>query len=119
MADAGPNNPLRGLASRITAAQGAALFPALAQYLAGLLHASEVVIGEAADELHAHTLGVCVHGAIQTNYTFPLAGTPGNETYTAPCPPVGELRLERLFLFCRLFKVVRMFVRTFSVSLLA
>lgn len=78
MADAGPDNQLRGLASRITSAQGAALFPVLAQYLAGLLHASEVVIGEAADELHAHTLGVCVGGAVQPNYTFPLAGTPGD-----------------------------------------
>lgn len=78
MADAGPNNPLRGLAARITAAQGAALFPGLAQYLAGLLRATEVVIGEAADDLHAHTLGVCVDGAIQPNYTFPLAGTPGD-----------------------------------------
>jgi hypothetical protein len=78
MADAGPNNQLRALASRITTVQGTALFPVLAQFLASLLHATEVVIGEAADDLHAHTLGVCVAGAVQPNYTFPLAGTPGD-----------------------------------------
>lgn len=78
MADAGPNNELRGLAARITSAQGPALFPAMAQYLASMLHATEVVIGEAADQLHARTLGVCLQGAVQPNYTFPLAGTPGD-----------------------------------------
>jgi hypothetical protein len=78
MSDSGPNNELRGLAARITAAQGAALFPAMAQYLATMLHATEVVIGEAADDLHARTLGVSVQGVVQSNYTFPLAGTPGD-----------------------------------------
>jgi hypothetical protein len=78
MADVGPNNELRGLAARITSAQGPGLFPAMAQYLATMLHATEVVIGEAADELHARTLGVCLKGAVQPNYMFPLAGTPGD-----------------------------------------
>jgi hypothetical protein len=76
MADAGPNDELRSLAARITSAQGAGLFPAMAQYLAAILRASEVLIGEAADEHHARTLGVCTRGAVQPNYTFPLAGTP-------------------------------------------
>ena len=76
MGDAASNNDLRSLAARITAAHGAGLFPAMAQYLAAMLHASEVLIGEAADELHARTLGVCNQGAVQPNYTFPLAGTP-------------------------------------------
>jgi hypothetical protein len=76
MAEAGPNEDLRSLAARITSAQGGGLFPAMAQYLATMLHAGEVLIGEAADEHHARTLGVCVRGAAQPNYTFPLAGTP-------------------------------------------
>lgn len=76
MGEAGSNNDLRGLAARITAAQGAGLFPAMAQYLAAMLHADEVLIAEAADELHARTLGVSVRGSAQPNYTFPLAGTP-------------------------------------------
>jgi hypothetical protein len=48
----------------------------MAQYLAAMLHADEVLIGEATDELHARTLGVSLRGAPQPNYTFPLAGTP-------------------------------------------
>ena len=76
MAEAGSNNDLRGLAARITTSQGAGLFPAMAQYLASMLHADEVLIGEVADELHARTLGVSQQGAPQPNYTFPLAGTP-------------------------------------------
>jgi hypothetical protein len=76
MAEAATNDDLRNLAARITAAQGAGLFPAMAQYLAAMLHASEVLIGEAADERHARTLGVCVDGAVAPNYTFPLAGSP-------------------------------------------
>src|SRR5688500_10409987 len=76
MAEAGPNDELRTLAARITSAQGIGLFPAMAQYLAAMLHASEVLIGEAADERHARTLGVCVDGAAAPNYTFPLAGSP-------------------------------------------
>lgn len=76
MGEGGSNNDLRGLAARITAAQGPGLFPAMAQYLAAMLQADEVLIGEAADDLHARTLGVSVRGAAQPNYTFPLAGTP-------------------------------------------
>src|SRR5688572_18503181 len=76
MAEAATNDDLRNLAARITAAQGAGLFPAMAQYLAAMLHASEVLIGEAADERHARTLGVCLDGAVAPNYTFPLAGSP-------------------------------------------
>jgi hypothetical protein len=76
MPEAGSNNDLRSLAARITAAQGEGLFPAMAQYLAAMLHADEVLIGEAADELHARTLGVSIRGVAQPNYTFPLAGTP-------------------------------------------
>jgi hypothetical protein len=48
----------------------------MAQYLADLLHADELLIGETTDELHAQTLGVCQSGVVQANYRFPLAGTP-------------------------------------------
>lgn len=77
MSDTDANHDLRSLAARITAAQGHGLFPAMAQYLATMLQADEVLIGEAADDLHARTLGVCVRGAVQPNYTFPLEGSPG------------------------------------------
>ena len=75
MPEAGSNDDLRSLSARLTSAQGAGLFPAMAQYLAAMLRASEVLIGEAAGEQHARTLGVCVRGSVQPNYTFPLAGT--------------------------------------------
>jgi regulatory Fis family protein len=100
MADAGPNNELRSLAARITSAQGPGLFPAMSQYLAAMLHASEVVIGEAADALHARTLGVCLQGAVQPNYTFPLAGTPGealmqaHSTEDAAPPPTSSAEAD-------------------------
>jgi hypothetical protein len=48
----------------------------MAQYLANLLHADELLIGETTDGLHAQTLGVCRNGVAQANYAFPLAGTP-------------------------------------------
>jgi hypothetical protein len=48
----------------------------MAQYLATILQANEVLIGESPDGLGARTLGVCIAGAVQPNYTFPLAGTP-------------------------------------------
>jgi hypothetical protein len=76
MGEAGPNNEVRTLAARIVASQGEGLFPAMAQYLATILQADEVLIGEAPDGLGARTLGVCIAGAVQPNYTFPLAGTP-------------------------------------------
>lgn len=76
MGEAGPNNEVRSLAARVVAAQGEGLFPAMAQYLATILQADEVLIGEAPDDLSARTLGVCVNGAVQPNYTFALAGTP-------------------------------------------
>ena len=76
MPDEAPHDDLQELASRVTAAQGEGLFTALAQYLSALLRASEVLIGEAVDDLHARTLGVCLQGAPQPNYSFPLAGTP-------------------------------------------
>jgi hypothetical protein len=76
MPDAEPTDELRALAARITSAQGPGLFPAMAQYLAMLLHADEVLIGEAVDELRASALGVCLQGKALPNYTFELAGTP-------------------------------------------
>jgi hypothetical protein len=76
MSEAGSRDELHSLAARLTTAHGAALFPAMAQYLGAMLHADEVLIGEAVDEHHAQTLGVCISGAAQPNYQFPLAGTP-------------------------------------------
>jgi hypothetical protein len=76
MSEAGLNNDLRSLAARISSAQSQGLFPAMAQYLAAMLRAPEVLIGEAADAHHARTLGVCLQGFVQPNYTFALAGTP-------------------------------------------
>ncbi|HEX6637552.1 MAG TPA: helix-turn-helix domain-containing protein [Steroidobacteraceae bacterium] len=77
MSDTETNHELRSLAARITAAQGHGLFPAMAQYLATMLQAGEVLIGEAVGEQHARTLGVCVRGLVQPNYTFLLEGSPG------------------------------------------
>jgi hypothetical protein len=76
MPDAEPNDDLRALAARITAAQGPGLFPAMAQYLASLLQADEVLVGESVDEFRASTLGVSLQGAVLPNYTLELAGTP-------------------------------------------
>ncbi len=76
MAEAAPNHELRSLAARVSASQGEGLFPVMAQYLANLMRASEVLIGEAVDELHSRTLGVCLDGAVRPNYDFALAGTP-------------------------------------------
>jgi hypothetical protein len=76
MGEAGPNNEVSALAARIVASQGDGLFAAMAQYLAAIMQADEVLIGEAPDGLGARTLGVCIGGAVQPNYTFPLAGTP-------------------------------------------
>lgn len=66
---------LRSLAARVASAHGAALFPSLAEFLAQLLAAREVQIGEAADGHRARTLGIYSNGAIQPNYEFPIAGT--------------------------------------------
>jgi hypothetical protein len=102
MAEAGPNDDLRSLSMRITSAQGAGLFPAMAQYLAAVLQAAEVLIGEAADEHHARTLGVCVGGAAMPNYTFALAGTPcealiraesADEPMAAPGAPIADAQV--------------------------
>jgi hypothetical protein len=76
MTEASSSDELQRLAARLTTAHGAGLFSAMAQYLAVLLHADELLVGEAIDELHARTLGVCQNGAVQPNYQFPLAGTP-------------------------------------------
>ncbi len=76
MSEAGSRDELHSLAARLTTAHGAGMFPAMAQYLGAMLHAEEVLIGEAVDEHHAQTLGVSINGAAQPNYQFPLAGTP-------------------------------------------
>lgn len=76
MPEAGSRDELHSLAARLTTAHGAGMFPAMAQYLGAMLHADEVLIGEAVDEHHAQTLGVSINGAAQPNYQFPLAGTP-------------------------------------------
>jgi hypothetical protein len=84
MPDAEPHDDLRALAARVTSAQGPGLFPAMAQYLAGLLHADEVLIGEGVDEFRATALGVSIQGTAQPNYTFELAGTPCEALLRAP-----------------------------------
>ena len=66
---------LRSLAARVASAHGAALFPSLAEFLAQLLAAHEVQIGEAADGHRARTLGIYSDGAIRPNYEFAIAGT--------------------------------------------
>jgi hypothetical protein len=76
MPEASSSDELHRLATRLATANGAGLFPAMAQYLANLLHADELLIGETEDALHAQTLGVCQDGAVKPNYGFPLAGTP-------------------------------------------
>lgn len=76
MQEPGTQDDLQKLAARLTTVHGAGMFPAMAQYLAAMLRAEEVLIGEAADEFHARTLGVSINGAAQPNYQFPVAGTP-------------------------------------------
>jgi hypothetical protein len=66
---------LRSLAARVASAHGAALFPSLAEFLAHLLAASEVQIGEPTDSHRARTLGIYSGGGIQPNYEFAIAGT--------------------------------------------
>ena len=66
---------LRSLAARVASAHGAALFPSLAEFLAHLLAASEVQIGEPTDPHRARTLGIYSGGAIKPNYEFAIAGT--------------------------------------------
>lgn len=78
------SDDLRALAARITSAQGPGLFPAMAQYLASLLQADEVLIGEAVDEFRASALGVCAQGAVLPSYIFELAGTPCEALLRAP-----------------------------------
>jgi hypothetical protein len=82
--DAEPHDDLRTLAARVTSAQGPGLFPAMAQYIASLLHADEVIIGEAVDEFRACALGVSLQGTALPNYTFELAGTPFEALLRAP-----------------------------------
>ncbi len=66
---------LRSFAARVASAHGAALFPSLAEFLAHLLAAVEVQIGEPVDSHRARTLGLYSSGAIQPNYEFAIAGT--------------------------------------------
>jgi hypothetical protein len=96
MSEAGSRDELHSLAARLTTAHGAGMFPSMAQYLGAMLHAEEVLIGEAVDEHHAQTLGVSINGAAQPNYQFPLAGTPYEalirtevETQDEPTEPAG------------------------------
>src|SRR5687767_9645884 len=75
---------LQLLASAAARARGDALFPALAQYLAKALNASEALIsqaqgGEGGDQVR--TLAVFAHGASEPNYEYDLAGTPCAEVY--------------------------------------
>jgi hypothetical protein len=90
MSEAGSRDELHTLAARLTTAHGAGLFPAMAQYLGAILHADEVLIGEAVDEHHAQTLGVSINGAAQPNYPFPLAGTPYEALVRADPEPQDE-----------------------------
>jgi Bacterial regulatory protein, Fis family len=90
MSEAGSRDELHSLAARLTTAHGAGMFPAMAQYLSAMLHADEVLIGEAIDEHHAQTLGACINGAAQPNYQFPLAGTPYEALIRADAEPQAE-----------------------------
>jgi hypothetical protein len=90
MSEAGSRDELQSLAARLTTVHGAGMFPAMAQYLAAMLQADEVLIGEAVDENHAQALGVCVNGAVQPNYQFPLAGTPYDALIRDDAEPQSE-----------------------------
>ena len=64
------------LARAAARSRGDALFPALTQYIAKALNASESLISEVVDAGHVRTLAVFVHGAAEPNYQYELAGTP-------------------------------------------
>jgi PAS domain S-box-containing protein len=64
------------LARAAARSRGDALFPALTQYIARALNASESLISEVVDAEHVRTLAVFVHGATEPNYEYELAGTP-------------------------------------------
>jgi formate hydrogenlyase transcriptional activator len=64
---------LAGAAAR---ARGDALFPALAQYIARALDASDALVSQAVGSGRVRTLAVVAHGAPEPNYEYELAGTP-------------------------------------------
>src|SRR5262249_26464900 len=64
------------LARAAARARGDALFPALAQYVAKALNATESLISQAVDAQRVRTLAVFAHGASEPNYEYELAGTP-------------------------------------------
>jgi PAS domain S-box-containing protein len=72
---------LQLLAGAAARARGDALFPALAQYLAKALNASEALISQAQGAERVRTLAVFAHGASEANYEYELAGTPCAEVY--------------------------------------
>jgi PAS domain S-box-containing protein len=67
---------LQLLAGTAARARGDALFPALAQYLARALNASEALVSENIGGARVRTLAVFAHGAHEPNYEYELAGTP-------------------------------------------
>jgi PAS domain S-box-containing protein len=67
---------LQLLAGTAARARGDALFPALAQYLASALNASEALISEAVGDERVRTLAVFAQGAAEPNYDYALDGTP-------------------------------------------
>ncbi len=76
MTAAGAGDDLELLAAGLARARGADFFPVLAQQVARILDAAEVLVCEVAPNNRARTLSVWRAGAAATNYEYDLAGTP-------------------------------------------
>src|SRR5690349_2481797 len=76
MTEADTLDELHLLARAAARARGDALFPALTQYVAKALGASESLISQVTDPGHVRTLAVFAHGAAEPNYEYALDGTP-------------------------------------------
>ncbi len=76
MTAAGAGDDLELLAASLARARGADFFPVLAQQVARILDAAEVLVCEVAPNNRARTLSVWRAGAAAPNYEYDLAGTP-------------------------------------------
>jgi transcriptional regulator with GAF, ATPase, and Fis domain len=76
MSGADTLDDLLALAATASRARGDGLFAAVAQALAGGMHASSVLVSHRIDQDRARTLAVLKNGLSETNYEYELAGTP-------------------------------------------
>jgi formate hydrogenlyase transcriptional activator len=67
---------LQQLAAGASRLRGDMLLPELARFIANALGATEALISEVVDPQHVRTVAAFAHGAMGSNYTYELAGTP-------------------------------------------